>query len=520
MAHGKKHAGIGLYVVVALILAVITYVEFYIVEWPPSFMTSGQVLFWLIIMSVAKFWMVIWYFMHLKDDDKLYTGFFSSGMVITMGTFVALTFLFLLPRAVAPTVEAASTRPAHGDSGYGAATLPADVVANIASDGASRSLAERAAHPRPADRSLVVTPPAAATNGFDVRLDAAAATATDAAAATTTDDGGMLAQATETVAFDRELGAQVYAANCAACHQANGAGIPGVFPPMAGHAADLYRAEGGVGGRTYLIDVMLYGLQGQIVVSGATYAGAMPAWRQLSDEQIAAVTNHIVAGFEGVVEPDGFEPIQPAEVAAQRAETLTPAQVLEQRQGLGDIPPGDAVDPEPAPAADAADAAPAEDAAPAATEAEPTPAVDAADADPTFDRGLAAEAYVASCAACHQATGAGIPGVFPPMAGHAADLYRAEGGVGGRTYLIDVLLYGLQGPITVGGTDYNGIMPAWAQLSDEQIALIINHTVAGFDGAEAPEGFDAIRPEEVAAQRGRELTRPQVLELRSELGLD
>jgi hypothetical protein len=34
--------------------------------------------------------MVIWFFMHLKDDDKLYTGFFASGMVIALGTFVVL----------------------------------------------------------------------------------------------------------------------------------------------------------------------------------------------------------------------------------------------------------------------------------------------------------------------------------------------------------------------------------------------------------------------------------------------
>ncbi|MDA0700111.1 MAG: cytochrome C oxidase subunit IV family protein, partial [bacterium] len=122
MAHGKQHGGIGLYVAVALILGVITFVEFAIVEWPPTFMSSGWVLFWLIALSAVKFWMVIWFFMHLKDDDKLYTGFFSSGMVIAMGTFAALAFLFLLPRAVAPVVAAEASSELHADGGHGKST--------------------------------------------------------------------------------------------------------------------------------------------------------------------------------------------------------------------------------------------------------------------------------------------------------------------------------------------------------------------------------------------------------------
>ena len=385
MAHadGKKH-GVGEYVIVALILAVITYVEYYIVEFPPAFMSSGWILFWLIAMSLVKFWMVIWFFMHLKDDDKLYTGFFSSGMVIGMGTFVALVFLFLLPRAVAPVISGgAPAAEAHG-AAY-ADGLPDAVVANIESDGASRPLAERARTPRPADLTLVVTPPPARADGFEVRLDDLAAapavagpaadtaeaaaepaaeaepTAEPASSATEAEEGvadapaaeeaaaeapapeeaatpepepaadEALAQAPADPSYDRDLGTQVYAANCAACHQLNGAGLPGVFPRLAGHAADLYRADGG---RDYLIEVMLYGLQGQIAVGGTNYNGLMPAWAHLGDEQIAAVINHSVAGFDDGV-PDGFDAIRAEEVAARRGEGLTAAQVLESRGALG-----------------------------------------------------------------------------------------------------------------------------------------------------------------------------------------
>ncbi|MDF1521343.1 MAG: tetratricopeptide repeat protein [Trueperaceae bacterium] len=61
----------------------------------------------------------------------------------------------------------------------------------------------------------------------------------------------------------------------------------------------------------------------------------------------------------------------------------------------------------------------------------------------------------AQCAACHQATGAGIPGAFPPLIGHAPAVCAADGG---RAYLATLVLYGLQGPIEVDGAAYNGMM--------------------------------------------------------------
>jgi mono/diheme cytochrome c family protein len=513
MAHGKQH-GIGGYVAVALILGVITFIEFAIVEWPPTFMSSGWVLFWLIALSIVKFWMVIWFFMHLKDDDRLYTGFFSSGMVIAMGTFVALVFMFLLPRAVAPilaTDAPAGPVDAHG-SPY-AAALPEAVVANIATDGASRPLAERARAPRPADRSLVVTPPAAAVDGFEVRLDVLNGVVATEAGDLIAAEAAVSAAEGPDPEFDRALGVQVYA-SCRGCHQPTGAGIPGVFPPLAGHAAELLQSQGGIGGRAYLIDVILYGLQGPIVVDGVTYNGVMPAWPNLGDEQVAAVVNHIVAGFDGVAPPEDFDAIRTDEVAAQRGRGLSGADVHALRAGLAEAPADAAPAPaEPAAAPAAEPAAP--EPAPAPTAADPI--VEPAVADPTFDRDAAAQLYTANCAACHQPTGAGLPGVFPPLAGHTADLYAVEGG---RDYLIDVMLYGLQGPITANGVPYNSLMPAWPQLGDAQIALLINHSVAGFAGVDVHPGFDAIRAEEVEARRGQGINAAQVLERRRALGLE
>ena len=62
-------------------------------------------------------------------------------------------------------------------------------------------------------------------------------------------------------------GAAVYN-NCIGCHQANGSGILAAFPPLAGHTPALFNATGAeVDGRTYLIQVMLYGLRSPFRVS-------------------------------------------------------------------------------------------------------------------------------------------------------------------------------------------------------------------------------------------------------------
>jgi mono/diheme cytochrome c family protein len=81
-------------------------------------------------------------------------------------------------------------------------------------------------------------------------------------------------------------GAAVYAGKCAACHQANGAGIQGAFPPLDG-------SEWVTGPDSLMVKIVLHGVQGPIEVKGTTYNGAMPAWGAvLSDAEIAAVVTH------------------------------------------------------------------------------------------------------------------------------------------------------------------------------------------------------------------------------------
>lgn len=81
-------------------------------------------------------------------------------------------------------------------------------------------------------------------------------------------------------------GAALYSTWCAACHQENGAGLAGVFPPLKGSAV-VNRADA-----TRHIDVVLGGLQGARV-SGVTYTNPMPAFAAtLSDADIAAIIDY------------------------------------------------------------------------------------------------------------------------------------------------------------------------------------------------------------------------------------
>ncbi len=123
-------------------------------------------------------------------------------------------------------------------------------------------------------------------------------------------------------------GANVFASVCAACHQASGAGIPGAFPPLAGHASDIARLDGG---RDYLISVVLFGLQGQISVDDQAYNGVMPAQGQLSDEQVAAVLDYVT---NDLADGEGVDAFDPAAVAEVRATSRTPSANLELRSSV------------------------------------------------------------------------------------------------------------------------------------------------------------------------------------------
>jgi mono/diheme cytochrome c family protein len=82
-------------------------------------------------------------------------------------------------------------------------------------------------------------------------------------------------------------GAKVYQTNCSSCHQANGQGVPGTFPPLAGNPVVT-------GDATKVIHIVKFGLNGKVDVKGTSYNGMMPAWgQQLSNGDIAAVITYV-----------------------------------------------------------------------------------------------------------------------------------------------------------------------------------------------------------------------------------
>jgi mono/diheme cytochrome c family protein len=98
---------------------------------------------------------------------------------------------------------------------------------------------------------------------------------------------------------------------CAACHLADGAGVPGAFPAL---RAQIGRYARSPSGRTYMVSVVSFGLTGPLRVSGAGYAGFMPA-QTLSNEEAAAVLSHVTTSVSGTRAPA----FTAREVAAIRA---------------------------------------------------------------------------------------------------------------------------------------------------------------------------------------------------------
>lgn len=131
-----------------------------------------------------------------------------------------------------------------------------------------------------------------------------------------------------------EAGSQVYVTNCVACHQAGGTGMAGAFPPLAGHVPDLLKRTDG---RTYVGKVLLFGLEGEISVDGRNYAGTMPAWQALSDNDIAAVLNYVSNAWDnGKSLRADFKPFTAAEIKALRTLKLSSTAVYALRSDTSD----------------------------------------------------------------------------------------------------------------------------------------------------------------------------------------
>ena len=103
-------------------------------------------------------------------------------------------------------------------------------------------------------------------------------------------------------------GQQLYVANCAACHQTGGQGLPGVFPPLKGNAVVDN------GDPTEHIHTVLLGLQGK-TIDGVKYGSPMPPWgAQFNDQDIAAIIDYERSAWD-----NHGKPVTVSDVAGVRA---------------------------------------------------------------------------------------------------------------------------------------------------------------------------------------------------------
>lgn len=109
------------------------------------------------------------------------------------------------------------------------------------------------------------------------------------------------------------LGARIYKEKCAGCHGKIGAGVPKLFPPLAGDPAVTETNPRDV------IQAVLFGRHGSII-GGVTYRVYMPPWAgQLSDKEVAAVINYVRTNWG-----NNAPPVTEAEVAGIRSEGPPP----------------------------------------------------------------------------------------------------------------------------------------------------------------------------------------------------
>lgn len=109
--------------------------------------------------------------------------------------------------------------------------------------------------------------------------------------------------------------------------------------------------------------------------------------------------------------------------------------------------------------------------------------------------------FTQNCLMCHQTGAVGLAGQFPRLAGRVAAISSKPQG---RAYLIDVLTYGMAGKITVDDQPIVGLMPPFAQLSNDDVAGVLSY-VQSLEGPPdgAPRGAHppAFTAEEVRAGR-------------------
>jgi mono/diheme cytochrome c family protein len=290
--HSKKD--LVMYTGIAVFLAFVTGIElaplFEIFYMPPPV---------LFVLSIVKFFMVVAFFMHLWGDDRIYTRMFVVPLVGATLMVGVLMVLFNTFAPVAGEDPLPITERYYANYNQTCSSWLRSHKTNRTYCASPYVEMERiASHPTcragPGKTCTELPIGNVPTKAEDPEALVAAYEAAQG------DEAAMLA-------LLKTEGEKLYVANCSSCHQVNGQGVPGSYPPLMG-------AGGFYGDANKHSNIIVNGLQGEIVVKGVTYNGAMSAFGTvLGDIQIAAIATyerHAWGNSDGIVLADA--------VAAQR----------------------------------------------------------------------------------------------------------------------------------------------------------------------------------------------------------
>jgi mono/diheme cytochrome c family protein len=131
---------------------------------------------------------------------------------------------------------------------------------------------------------------------------------------------------------DNAVGEKIFKERCVVCHQEDAHGAAGVAPSLAG---TLARHLDSADGKRYLAQILISGMVGPIDTEGHKFNGLMPSFRaDLSDADIAATINYVLATFNGVSSASATDPITPQDVSTASAASPAPASTRALRQSL------------------------------------------------------------------------------------------------------------------------------------------------------------------------------------------
>lgn len=124
-------------------------------------------------------------------------------------------------------------------------------------------------------------------------------------------------------AFDPiKQGTKLFARNCQQCHQKDGQGIPGVYPPLVG-------SEWVLGEDIRIVKLLLAGMSGTVTVKGQQFTGNMPNFAHWKDRDIAAVLTYVRQSWDNDAAPVAAELVTDTRVKmADRKKPWKPEELL------------------------------------------------------------------------------------------------------------------------------------------------------------------------------------------------